>query len=86
MTPIPCRVQAIAPETETETAGTLRVERSAESETLRITTTGSTRAVTATLTRDEAIGFLLVAADSLGLVLLDPKDAARRTAKLRRGR
>jgi hypothetical protein len=86
MIPVDCRVNAGLSGSETETAGTIAADKSADGDSLRITITRPDTAVTATLSRTEALTLLLTAADALGMVVFDPKDAARRTAKARQRR
>ena len=68
-----------------ESVGTIAVERAEDG--IRVVTAAPGVGVAAALSRDEALAVLLAAADSLGMVVLDPRDAARRrAAALKRGR
>ena len=88
MLPTACRVLALVPGAAgepSEAAGSIAVAR-AEGEAVRVTTARPDLEVTAVLSRDEALAVLLAAADALGMVLLDPRDAAKRTAAAMRRR
>jgi hypothetical protein len=85
MRPMPCRVRSLAPEPATEAAGTIGIEP-ADGGIVRVTTARPGLVVSAVLSRDEATAFLLAGAEALGMVLLDPRAAARRRAEnLKRG-
>lgn len=87
MTPTRCRVQSLTAGTRTEAAGTIEIERLEGGKTFLVKTAGRDLEIEAILSRDEAFAFLLAGAEALGMVLLDPREAARRhAARMKRGR
>ena len=81
VTPTQCRVEGRVEGRVIETAGTIGVERVEGEDALRVTTSGAWVEVAATVSRSDAFALLLAGANALGLVLLDPRDAARRRAE-----
>jgi hypothetical protein len=87
MTPTRCRVQTLTAGAEAEAAGTIEIRWPEGGEALLVKVARPDLEVTATLSRDEAFAFLLAGAEALGMILLDPREAARRhAARMKRGR